>query len=842
MGSSLAHYAVRVNGSRAPVKICVVGSGPRFLSGISYYTHRLSSALAERYTVSVILMRQLIPTRLYPGRARVGTDLHAFRYPADVPVYDGVDWSWGRSALGAVRFLMARRPDVVVLQWWTGAVLHTFLLLALLAKASGARLIIEFHEVQDVGEMDVPLAGTYVNAVFPLLLRLSDGYVVHSEFDKTALRQRYRLGIQPVVLAPHGPYDDPGALSRRVQPSSGPFKLLYFGVIRPFKGVEDLLAAFDSLTDEQASSFQLTVVGETWEGHTLPARMVAASRHAQHILLVNRYVSDAEATEFFSGADAVVLPYHRSSASGPLHTAMSWGLPTVVTAVGGLVEAAGSYEGAVFVPPRDPDALARALLELPARRGERYSDSHTWDATVDRYSELFRNLGLEPLTTPQSVGAVPLSRNPENDSGVDPILVTEVELSGALPSLTGANGHSRALVLARLHEIPLGLLDVELPIGPHDLQRIIDEQLADDVLRHLRSDGLEQVGTEWPCAVERARFLTNEPPFLSVVIPSRERSERLSRCLDSIWRSDYPTHRFEVVVVDNDPDTESTRNVVDAHAAHHPCRYAREDARGSASARNTGIACAEGELLVFTDDDVRVDRHWLAEMAQALVRHPEAAAVSGLLLPMELETPAQVWFEQYGGFSRGFVGRLYDLRDNRDLDNRLYPFTAGVFGTGNNMAFRKSALITLGGFDPALGNGTPALGGVDSEMLLRTVLRGYVVVYEPRALVHHQHRRDYPGLQKQVYAYGVGLTAYMIKALMDNPRHIPAFLRRLPGGLAFALLPSSGKNAAKRSNYPAELSRLELRGMLYGPIGYARSRLKYGAHMTRREATLGLRR
>jgi glycosyltransferase involved in cell wall biosynthesis len=100
-------------------------------------------------------------------------------------------------------------------------------------------------------------------------------------------------------------------------------------------------------------------------------------------------VRDEEVAAFFSGADAVVLPYHRSSASGPLHVAMSHGLPVVVTRVGGLTEAASNYGGVVWLPPRDPVALRKALGQLLEMRGKRFSDSHSWEETVGRYNSLF---------------------------------------------------------------------------------------------------------------------------------------------------------------------------------------------------------------------------------------------------------------------------------------------------------------------------------------------------------------------------------------------------------------------------------------------------------------------
>lgn len=423
----------------------------------------------------------------------------------------------------------------------------------------------------------------------------------------------------------------------------------------------------------------------------------------------------------------------------------------------------------------------------------------------------------------------------------------EVEVGRPLPFVSAVDPtterrYASALVLVRLHGEPLGVID--LPIGPNgvDPSAFADAiwgELASQIGNHLRRDGLSivsglsemgiaQDGAS-ACALERERFL-RRAPFLSVIIPTRERPERLERCLRSINATQYPAAAFEVVVVDNNPTTMETFELIRRLAKEWPqLRYLREDRSGSASARNAGLSVVKGEFVVFTDDDVVVDARWLTEIARAFESTSDVACVSGLLLPMELETPAQVWFEQYGGFSRGFEGRVYDLKEHR-LPTPLYPYTAGVFGTGNNMAFRRSVLNEIGDFDPALGNGTPALGGVDSEVLLRTIIKGHRIVYEPRAFVYHLHRRDYAGLHRQIYSYGAGLVAYMLKTLLANPRLIPDFVLRLPRGLFFALNPRSAKNGRKRADYPKELTWLELRGMLYGPLAYIRSRRAFGPH------------
>lgn len=383
-----------------PRKVCVVGAGSRFLSGISYYTRHLAHALAERNDVSVVLMRQLLPTRLYPGRARVGAPLSALRYDPSVRVFDGVDWHWLPSLARALAFLRRERPEVLVLQWWTGTVLHSYLALATAARQLGARVVVEFHEVLDPGEAGRSAVRAYVRAVAPTLVRLGSGFVVHSELDRVALGGCYPLGDRPSEVIPLGPFDAYQQLGTAVErpAPANVCNLLYFGVIRPYKGLEDLIEAFDSLPPDQIGRYWLTVVGESWEGWTRPLELIQRSRYRERISLVNRYVSDEEVGAYFRGADGVVLPYHRSSASGPLHVTMSQGLPVVVTAVGGLVEAASDYAGAELVPPRDPTALRQALLRLPARLG-RYTDPHSWARTAERYERLFEAL-------PESGGVV----------------------------------------------------------------------------------------------------------------------------------------------------------------------------------------------------------------------------------------------------------------------------------------------------------------------------------------------------------------------------------------------------------------------------------------------------
>lgn len=376
---------------------CLVGPGWRFTSGISYYTCRLANSMAgDRWDTSVILLRRLLPRLLYPGRQRVGLKRASMEYRSDVSVFDGVDWWWGGSLPRAVRFLKSRRPRILLLEWWTAASLHTYLVLALVARAAGVRVVVELHELQDPGEAGVAFARGYGRWGLRALLQLAHGCIVHSKADWQLFEASYGPVDVRMALVPHGPYDQysdvgdasdpeiaPLVSAVRAAPRDGVINLLFFGLIRPYKGLEDLLNVFNALPREDAERMWLTVVGETWEGCTEPAHLIATSPHADRITFVNEYVPDEVVGAAFAHADVAVLPYRRSSSSGILHVAMSWGLPIVVTSVGGLPEAASGYAGAVFVPPGDPDLLKVGLDKAAALAGQKFADPRSWHDTVE---------------------------------------------------------------------------------------------------------------------------------------------------------------------------------------------------------------------------------------------------------------------------------------------------------------------------------------------------------------------------------------------------------------------------------------------------------------------------
>ena len=417
-----------------------------------------------------------------------------------------------------------------------------------------------------------------------------------------------------------------------------------------------------------------------------------------------------------------------------------------------------------------------------------------------------------------------------------PMRVLDLELGEPLPTLgVDATGGGEALCLVRLHGAPLGTIRVEIPaagLAPELLAQLVQAELGPAIERHLLDDGIDgarldasgiQAGEHPPCRCAREALLAHAPQ-VSVVIPTRNRPASALETLHSVLQSDYPRDRLEVIVVDNGSGEDERVALGDLESADGATvRLLSEEAPGGSNARNAGLRAARGEIVAFTDDDVLVDSGWLASLVGVFEQDDRVGGAAGLTAPRELETPAQVWYEGFASAERGFERRVLDRRDP-PADRPLFPFTIGDLGSGENFAFRRELLIELGGFDPGLGTATETLGGEDVEAMFRVLLADRKVVYEPAAIVRHAHQREFEQFERRVWGYGVGLTACLSKVLREHPRLLPELLRKLPGGLAYALSPSSAKNETKPADYPGRLTRLELRGMAYGPLAYARSR------------------
>ena len=351
-----------------------------------------------------------------------------------------------------------------------------------------------------------------------------------------------------------------------------------------------------------------------------------------------------------------------------------------------------------------------------------------------------------------------------------PIKVVDWELSQESPTLTGLEGYMGLQALVRLQGVPLGIIQAPITAGICPKQILIKgilEQYSDKILPFLllngflsQSEGLRLEALfdlPWP-------QYQGELPLVTVAICLRESVENLVFCLDSIRQLDYPY--LDILIIDNSPENEEREKLV---AQYPEFRYVREPRPGLSWARNRAILEAKGDIIAFTDRDVIVDRAWVRALAEVFGENPEVMAVTGLVVPYELETPTQVLWEKSQWFERKFQQKWYHRGEGKTLPNDL--LATWQLGTGKNMAYRRSLFHTIPSFNPDEGAGTPFPDAESLEMFFQVLKNGYTLVYEPRAFVRHRYPQK---PEKLDYFLGqfTSIYGYLISSIIADKKYL----------------------------------------------------------------------
>jgi glycosyltransferase involved in cell wall biosynthesis len=428
--------------------------------------------------------------------------------------------------------------------------------------------------------------------------------------------------------------------------------------------------------------------------------------------------------------------------------------------------------------------------------------------------------------------------------------VVDIDLARPVPRLP-ANGDAirawgGAWILLRIFDEPVGsmLLPFEQEdavIEPEDVVNSIPPAVAETIRDRLREagvtvgqgqglpvEGCEPVYT--PHHLLRRQKAVESGPAVTAIICTRNEPRGLARCLESLQAQSYP--RTTLLVVDNASSSDASRRAVEASSGPFDTKYAFEAAPGLSNARNRAIREISTDLVAWIDDDEIADPHWLTELVAGFVHNRDAAAVCGVIVPAELATLPQYWFEEYGGHSkgRGFIPAVFSPA-TRHLHNPLFPLPP--FGTGANMSMTRTTLIKLGGFDPALGAGAPTFGAEDTKALSEVLLAGGKVLYQPSAVTRHFHRRDYEAFARQLSGYGTALTAFYTSLVWDHPNLLPALLRLMPRALRQFRDPKGPRLGSITATFPKEALLEHRRGMVRGPAKYARARIAANRASTR---------
>ena len=414
--------------------------------------------------------------------------------------------------------------------------------------------------------------------------------------------------------------------------------------------------------------------------------------------------------------------------------------------------------------------------------------------------------------------------------------VVEVELGAPPGPLGDLDGYRGLRAIVRLHGTPVGDVDVSMPpggLGAEDLRRIVVRRLECPLIRHHLRDAVVRPLPPGGLGFEELLASPHpapggDRPLVTVAVCTRDRADDLRLCLDSLLGLDYP--RLDLLVVDNAPLDDATVRLV--RESYPGVRYVREPIPGLDWARNRAIVETRGDILAYTDDDVIVDPGWVSALVSAF-EDPQVMAVTGLIVPYELETEPQITFELYGGFGRGFRRQRWRI-DREGGEGVFWYLGSGKYGTGANMAYRRDVFEKVGPFDPALDVGTVTNGGGDLEMFFRILKEGYLLVYEPEALVRHRHRREYRRLRTQLANNGIAVYACLVRTALAYPETRGAALRfgtwwfwwRNIRRMAASFIPLRRLVASpiRKSRFPRDLTWVELWGSLQGLLRYQKAR------------------
>jgi GT2 family glycosyltransferase len=376
-------------------------------------------------------------------------------------------------------------------------------------------------------------------------------------------------------------------------------------------------------------------------------------------------------------------------------------------------------------------------------------------------------------------------------------------------------GYRSLLAVARLDGEPVGA--VAVPVGARG--HVPGDWLA-EVLRYELGPQLHGASARPGATRCRRRGSRARRTPVSVVVTGSHDPMLLERCLRSIFACDDPD--FEVIVVEQRPASHDIARLLDARFDGERRLHRVENAgAGVSRARNAGLAVATGELVMFADGDVVVDAHWISRCRAAFDDDRDVVCVTGLILPPQLENDGQLLCDRFASATTGFHRKAFRLPDSRTTHPFCY-YTPGSMGSGANTALRADIARELGGFDAALGPGTPSLGGEDVDLYGRLLVAGHTVAYDPSVIVWQEHHDGAAQLRRDVLRQGISMGAALAKQLATSSER-RRLLRALPAGLRYELDLGAAHGAAER---PRGLDWRQRLGLALGPPAYAASVLR----------------
>jgi glycosyltransferase involved in cell wall biosynthesis len=330
-------------------RFCLIGPTYPYRGGIAHYTTLLAQHLREEYETLLISFSRQYPRWLFPGRSDQDPSTRPLRTDAEYLLDPLNPLSWWRT----LQRIQEWQPDVVVIPWWVPFWAPAWAVLGRGVKRlrPRPRLLFICHNVlpHEKGLLD--------KVALRLALRPGDGFVVHAQKDGERLLAQFpqaRLSVSP--LPTYGALGQSAAALPVTLPTDVPIAL-FFGLVRPYKGLDVLLEAV-ALVERP---LHLVVAGEFWQDEAMYREQVRRLGLATKVTFINQYVPDEEVAALMQAAEVVILPYRSASQSAIVQVAFGHGKPVITTDVGGLAEVVQHNCTGLIVPPEEPQQLAAAI-------------------------------------------------------------------------------------------------------------------------------------------------------------------------------------------------------------------------------------------------------------------------------------------------------------------------------------------------------------------------------------------------------------------------------------------------------------------------------------------------
>jgi len=384
------------------MKITLIGPTYPFRGGISHYTTLLCQHLRKRHDVRFFTFYRQYPAWLYPGQSdRDEHSQNVLRVESEA-LLDGVNpLTWWR----VLRDIRRAPPDMLIVQWTVSFWMPLLWCVTRFSPAT-SKVVMICHNASP-HEKDRRGLAALMRKAQQVIMGQTDCLICHAQSDEEELRHLLPNHQIARVMLPS--YAELATLStsttssKTAKHSSAQPNLLFFGFVRPYKGVDVLLDAMPQVL-EALPKAHLTVAGEWWAAAGDPQAWLS-EQIKEAVTILNRYIPNEEMAQLFTQADVVVLPYRSATQSAVVQLAYGFGVPVITTAVGGLPEAVEDEYSGFIVPPDEAQALAQAIIryhregwraklaEGVKEKRERFS----WQKMVEALEEI-EKMALTPPT------------------------------------------------------------------------------------------------------------------------------------------------------------------------------------------------------------------------------------------------------------------------------------------------------------------------------------------------------------------------------------------------------------------------------------------------------------